>query len=367
MQQQHKNLLLFVVLSLLILVGWTAIQNTLWPPPPRKAIDKKIDEEEAKAHPWTDITPAALAAQVGGMAQPDPAFVWIQLALGNLAASQRDLWALKAATPPAIVAPEQPEKTFVFGTDKSNLRVTLSNRGASVKEIVLLKFQQANSLGLPVWKKDETNVPEPLHLVPVSEDENSYLFYHYPSGKATNPVNTLGTVTWEAGEPVTDSETGEQRISLWRTIPALNVKVTKTFVLRPDDYHLGLEIRIEALGDRVPEFRYQLAGAHGLPIEGEWYTYTYRNSLIGVIDGRGNVYRDLQDSRVVGLADGGKQVFNGKEPGSYIGYAGIVNQYFASMIAVDENQDEGVGKSFLEWARPTREGILTRPSPTSTT
>jgi len=45
MQQQHKNLLLFVVLSLLILVGWTAIQNTLWPPPPRKAIDKKIDEK----------------------------------------------------------------------------------------------------------------------------------------------------------------------------------------------------------------------------------------------------------------------------------------------------------------------------------
>jgi len=62
-----------------------------------------------KAHPWTDITPAALAAQVGGMAQPDPIFVATQLALGNLAASQRDLWALKAPPPPAIVAPEHPK------------------------------------------------------------------------------------------------------------------------------------------------------------------------------------------------------------------------------------------------------------------
>jgi YidC/Oxa1 family membrane protein insertase len=364
MQQQHKNLLLFIVLSFLIFVSWTALQNTLSPPKPKTP--KKF--EELKAQPWENTTPAALAGQIGGMAQlagfADPTPIAVQAALGDLAASNRELWALKEKEAPkpepvVVAGPEVAPKDIILGDDtRHNLRVTLTTLGGGVREIVLPKFQEADRLGLPVWQDGEgKRVPEPLHLVPNGDEDVSYLFFHYPSGKATNPVNTLGKVTWEASKLITDEATGEQRVEMWRTIPApFNVKITKIYSLNPDDYHLGLEIKIEALGDRVQEFRYQLAGAHGLPIEGEWYTYTFRNSLIGVIDSRGNVSRDLQDSRAVGIGAGGKPVFNGNDPGSYIGYAGVVNQYFASMIAVDNHQNEGVGNNFLEWARPTREG-----------
>ena len=47
--------------------------------------------------------------------------------------------------------------------------------------------------------------------------------------------------------------------------------------------------------------RYQLAGAHGLPIEGVWYTSTYRDALIGMIDATGNVWRHKEESARVSI------------------------------------------------------------------
>ena len=33
---QQKNLIVFIVLCILILVGWGALQNAIWPPPQKK-------------------------------------------------------------------------------------------------------------------------------------------------------------------------------------------------------------------------------------------------------------------------------------------------------------------------------------------
>ena len=67
-----------------------------------------------------------------------------------------------------------------------------------------------------------------------------------------------------------------------------------------------------------------------MPIEGEWYTYTFRNALTGLIDpSRGTVYRDLQDSRTISIEDGGREVM--RDGDRFLGYAGVVNQ-FATIV-----------------------------------
>src|SRR5262249_29296751 len=137
----------------------------------------------------------------------------------------------------------------------------------------------------------------------------------------------------------------------------------KTFRLAKGDYHVGLVVRLERKGDgnAALPFRYQLTSGHGLPIEGEWYTYTYRNAMIGLVDpARRVAWRDLQDSRTVGVEEGGNEVNGGKT--RYIGYGGVGSQYFASMTVVD-NEQGGSRRNFLDWARPTVEGLQNPTKP----
>jgi YidC/Oxa1 family membrane protein insertase len=127
------------------------------------------------------------------------------------------------------------------------------------------------------------------------------------------------------------------------------VRITKTYTLQPRWYHLGLEVRLE-LEDKTKEkeFRYQLTGAHGLPIEGEWYTSTFRNALIGRVDAQGKLgERFLQDLTQVAAKGGGDDVVAGANS---LFYAGVAVQFFASVIAVDPR--DKADTKFLERARP---------------
>src|SRR5262249_40925544 len=63
---------------------------------------------------------------------------------------------------------------------------------------------------------------------------------------------------------------------------------------------------------------------------------------------RGNASRDFQDSRSISFKDGGDDVR--RKPDSRLQYAGIVVQYFASVVVVDDQQET---RDFLAWARPT--------------
>ena len=93
-----------------------------------------------------------------------------------------------------------------------------------------------------------------------------------------------------------------------------------------------------------------------MPIEGRWYTGIFRNALIAVMDNNGSVYnRDLQTSTQIGLWEGGNEIV--RDPEHFIRYAGIANQYFASVIVVDKDQAD---QKFLSRARPTLETALAK-------
>ena len=71
-----------------------------------------------------------------------------------------------------------------------------------------------------------------------------------------------------------------------------------------------------------------------VPIEGEWYTTTYRNGVVGWPDSR-----TLDDARTVRYQGGSDRLVS--KPGTPIKYAGVMVQYFASVLAIDNIQPPG--------------------------
>ena len=242
-----------------------------------------------------------------------------------------------------------------------HLRVLIDPRGAGLRSVILNKFKAADALGRPTDKL--------LELIPEKDNtaQSSYLLYHFdPNDSASErPLDTLGSVVWhQVGEvrPETNAE-GQlvgQTVAFEYVLDKEDVKITKIFSLKTGDYHVGLEVRLERLPgstNRSP-FRYQLAGPHGLPIEGKWYTSIFRNAMILREDKDKNVFRNLEDSRQIGVWGGGTVV--PREPDKFIRYAGIALQFFASVLVVSDNQEEGIGQDFLARARPTLEVGVTK-------
>jgi YidC/Oxa1 family membrane protein insertase len=284
--------------------------------------------------------------------------------------------------PPVPRPVEVPEITL--GDDENFfLKVRLSAHGASVRNVILNRFQAADGYGLPVWKNREgprnTENQQPLKLVPdhrvkirseltdpdkqpIEYDQNDP-FYHYQlfvyaKPDDDRPLDTLGNATWTLVKKDVQPGAEHQEAAFSHDVYDADgrplARITKVYSLNKGDYHVGLTVRIENLqGDskEKPKLRYQLAGAHGLPIEGEWYTTTLRNSLIGTVDKNGSAWRDLEDSRTIAHKEGGDRIPPTRAD-MRIQYGGVAVQYFASMIVVDDQQEK---KDFLEWARPTLE------------
>ena len=186
--------------------------------------------------------------------------------------------------------------------------------------------------------------------------------YHYVDekdkildDKEDRPVFGLGEKIWKIGKKqrkVDANQDSYDEIELTTTVPGMeHVEIKKTYSLPPKDYHAKLLIEINDKRDpkgtdkESVKFRYQLTGGQGLPIEGEWYTSTFRNAMIGMVDPQGNLYRQLEDSTRPSASTRAATSFpKGNRDVNRLQYAGVANQYFASMLVVDNeqpNRDDG--------------------------
>lgn len=343
MRKNVLNYVLFAVLSA-VMIGtyFYAEKNWLPKPEPKPA-------ETKESTPAGDGL-AAAAGVAGSTAQPVKPEVKPEV---------------KPAAPPT---PAEPPTLIALGEEGFFNRVMLSTRGGGVQQIVLPEFYEATRLGKEAKGKD--GKPLPLYLVPgnvrirpyylefdapypdlqpgkanVAENlaEPSYTMFHYASPVSHKdedyyPLPDLGERTWEV-EKELHPHGGTHEVVFKTTLgEPYFLTIRKTYTLDAKDYHFGL--RIEIKKDAVPGaakdkglFRYQLAGPHGLPIEGEWYTSTYRNAMTGSIDPRGTWIRTFEDSATIGNKRGGEQTGKGNNT---IEYAAIATQYFASALAVDD-------------------------------
>ena len=288
-------------------------------------------------------------------------------------APARDPVAVKPGTSsPRVPAPlpVTPDAAILqLGGKGFELQVSLDPLGAGVRSVSLTQFRPATDRGRPAGD-------DFLELVPAAAQlrEPAFLLTHYDQKDLVNrPVETLGRKPWEvvmkdgsavALDTVNDKDRSPRDRQTVRFATEVDgVRITKTYTLVAGEYHIGLQVKLQRLEaaatvrgqNDLLKFRYQLSGAKGLPVEGKWYTGTFRNSLVGSEDDKGNIVdRDFQELRSIGVGLGGNAVL--EQDTRFIRYAGVSVQYFASVIVVDENQQN---QRFLRGAQPTLEtGVL---------
>jgi YidC/Oxa1 family membrane protein insertase len=184
--------------------------------------------------------------------------------------------------------------------------------------------------------------------------EPAYTIFHYPTPDEKTPDTKLGEVAWkvvseerpEGGDHkvVFEAELGEPHFFKFR----------KTYTLGPKDYHISLRVEIERLPGGAKgkhPLRYQLSGPRGLPIEGEWYTNTFRTALIGWNDRKGTPRRQYEPATEVAAKRGGEPVPKGENTFKYMA---VATQYFASAVAIDDTA-EGAAKNPWAYVRATTE------------
>jgi YidC/Oxa1 family membrane protein insertase len=327
------NMMLLVMMMLLFLSFWV-LKPYFWP-----------DKPPIAKPPEQDVTPEKV--------DRGPGF-FTRILAQAFAPPKR---------PKEVVKDPELLKLVVLGTPNGHLEATLDPRGAGVRKLVMNHFQKADAYGKPVFIPG-THDKLSLDLIP--EDRNteigSFLFYHYGNPLDEDyPLDTLGKRIWKRVKPEVVNEGEIYQEAVFET-KIQGVKVTKTYTLQPRWYHLGLEIRLELLDKTDPEarpdliekgedwqpFRYQLMAGHGLPIEGQWYTSTLRNAMIGKVND-GSEERILQDLRTIVQKGGGDPVERG-EGASSIRYFGPAVQYFASLVCVETRDQENL--DLFEHARP---------------
>jgi YidC/Oxa1 family membrane protein insertase len=323
---QNRNTVLFLVLSMLILGSWLLVMQWLSPPRPHPAVPAdtgRVAETSPRKATGKEEAPKKAPEK-----QPEPP---------------------PATAPAEVEGPEHPPITL--GNPKTDFLMAVVNpRGAAVTSLWLRDFQAADDDGRPVFENGEK---KRLELIPADNNrrEGSFLLFDAPAND-DRPYSRLGKRRWRVDDVHKREDGTVDRVAFSAQVGP--VRVTKIYSLNPGDYHLGMAITLENTTDHDVSFRYHLTGAHGLPIEGKWYTSTLRNAVVGTLDPKGYAARDLQDVRRIAFKGGGEEV---RTQNNAIQYAGTTVQYFSSLVVVDEPYDQ---MNFLIRARPTIQTAVLR-------
>jgi YidC/Oxa1 family membrane protein insertase len=371
---QKKNLILFFLTTLLILVGWTQFERWYWPP--KQVADRRVVQVAQLAGAYAPggsgvENAVRLAAELSYAVPPGPARV----------AKKEEVKAKKPPEAEVNKPPPKPKPPDVqaakvedvdMGGDGFNLSVRVTSEGGAIRQIVLNQFQEADHYGLPVWQDAAHKVPKKMELAPQfravqregrREQLLHYQLLHYAKLDDERPLDTLGHVPWKFEKRETTPDSDHHEVVLTADVPGTDVRITKKYTLERGDYHIGLSVKVQRTGKGAGKvkLRLQLAGARGLPIEGEWYTYIYRNALFGWVDNRGVAWRHLEDARQIAHWDGGDKHDRGDK---LLQYAAVAIQSFASAIVVAEAEEQPTKRAnFLDWARATVEGPIDKEKP----
>ncbi len=139
-----------------------------------------------------------------------------------------------------------------------------------------------------------------------------------PGGAVKRAIVKDATAT---GKPI------EGESIVFRATSAQGVVVTKTFKLWKNSDSVDVELTFDS-PDQPRTVVYNLLGPHGIRIEGEWYTSTFRELVFGQMS-RGSVDVVTHTAADV-VAAHDKPIDNTALP---LRFAGIENQYFATLVA----------------------------------
>jgi YidC/Oxa1 family membrane protein insertase len=184
--------------------------------------------------------------------------------------------------------------------------------------------------GAGAEKKAEAELPEPeggeaAALRRLAAEAEDFLD-SVPWEVVRDPVTKKIVQDVAGTDLVTKAPVAGQSIA-FRIKAKSGVAITKTFRLFPNTDGLEVELKFEST-DQKRSTVYHLLGPHGIPIEGLWYTSTFRDVFFGQLQPSGTIHIDPHAAGdVVGAKPG--SIENTTLP---LRFSGIENQYFASLI-----------------------------------
>jgi YidC/Oxa1 family membrane protein insertase len=301
---EQKRFFLFLMISFLTMFGLQiALEQAGYFPKPDPEAKAKADAAKKAAD--TAIAPPIKTAET----KPgDPAKASV-------------------TAPPKEIFKE--EKVELGSTDPQSgfrLKLNLSNRGAGIVQAESSVFTADHLPGQDIQDKLKLIQSEP------ASPDSLTLEIRNIDGEE-KPIN-LANINWEIvrekpdAKPVTiEAETEKVAFRHVSTdVPGLTI--TKTFQLTKGRDDVGMKIKLESAQDH--SVTYRLLGPYGLPLEGQWYSYTYRDLFFAPTDiGSSLISRT---SANVAKSSDPSAGYPAEQVTIPIRFAGVETQYFADFI-----------------------------------
>jgi YidC/Oxa1 family membrane protein insertase len=253
------------------------------------------------------------------------------------AVAKKDQPALKAAPKPEI----KPEAVQLGSTDPASgyyLSLSLSNIGAGIASA------ESSVFGADHLPGKETE--EKLRLIQTDPSSADSLTIEIRSIDGEEKLIALGREGWEVlrnspdSNPVTTQDDA-QSVSFRHSVAEVpGLAITKTYKLSKLSNSLNLQIKFES--DQPRSIVYRLLGPYGLPLEGQWYSYTYRDLFYAPSDPRASlISRSAIDvARASDTASG----YQPEVITTPLRYAGVETQYFANFVMFDKSTESYVAE-----------------------
>jgi len=258
---------------------------------------------------------------------------------------------------PAGPRPARPGE-LVLGSDEDDapsayrLKLILDQKGAAVASATSARFEaefdrEAPVKGRPARLKligdlPKSDAPGSLSLTLATADKSGPIDPEDAPVAASRSEDWLDQKPWEVVrdrddapavraiskvDPATQAKTEGQELAFRIISKDPAVTVTKVYrIYRGED---GFEVELRfANPNKDAKFSYRLFGPHGIPIEGEWYTSTFRDVFFGQAKGAATDIVTVSSFDVVKYD---------KDP-SYrlstlpLKFAGVEDQYFATFV-----------------------------------
>lgn len=342
----EKRLVLFLLLSVASMYGMQILldQMGLLPEPPERAPVVAKAEADAKAKDEASSEDASVDAETAPAAPGEDA---------PPAEAVTEAPAPEGDQAPEIVLAEPGELTL-GSTDPNSpyhLEVLLDQHGAGIARMRSSRYEAEIQEGQPRGRPLDLIREQRRPLAPPSfalnltleqdgRDEGEIDGLKDALALLDGPLK-LHSRVWEvvrddqgrAVRPVQgEIGNGGEAVEGQELVFRANVEAGETTLIVKKTYRLwpgrdGLELRLDVESpDQDATLRYHLLGPHGLPIEGEWYTGTFRDVFFGLL---------AQDGIEVATTSA-YDVFKYARPGfeqerftTPLSFAGVENQYFA--------------------------------------
>lgn len=350
-----KRLLLFVLLSascflavqtLMVRTGLIKIP----PPAARKAADAPAPGVAAK--PSADAGPA----MAGGL--PADPFMPPGGIMPEGAPAARAVPAAPATPGEREIARARPDELVLGARDDADaaspyrLRLQLDQDDASVARATSTRFDAELDRRAKVAKPGRLTLIQPNAAAP--DAPGSLAVFVAPAGRAeqldddddAGPARKVEVPvsSWEVVrdrpdapavralsklDPATRKSTNGQELAFRARLADPAVELTKVFRIWEGEDGFEVDLKFNA-PERNGKLTYRLVGPHGIPIEGEWYTTSYRDVFFGQVKPGGAaevVTRTAYDAHKY-AGDSAQRMST-----LPLAFAGVEDQYFATFIA----------------------------------